>query len=139
MLSLNSGLVGIAPGDDVEEPGRFGIEYRHTPVSRWRIRPALGYALSENDAQYSYLDLKRNFWLTDRWVVTPSTGVGYFDSSPEIQLGHEIEFRLAIETSYRVYKKVRLGVALDHLSNSSLSERNPGIESFIFTLLIPLR
>lgn len=139
MLSLNSGLVGIDPDDNLDEPGRFGIEYRHTPLSKWKVRPALGYARAENDAQYTYVDLKRNFWLTDRWAVTPSTGVGYFDESEEIELGHEVEFRLAIETSYRVYKNLRVGVALDHLSNSSLSERNPGIESFIFSVLIPLR
>lgn len=138
LVSLNSGMVGINPDDEVEDPGRFGVEYRHTPMGRWQLTPALGYARAEADASYTYLDLKRDFHLTERWTLTPSLGAGYYNASPQIRLGHELEFRTALELTWRVSGNFRVGAAIDHLSNSSLSDRNPGIESFILTVLVPV-
>lgn len=135
-LSLNSGMVGI--DDELEKPGRYGIEYRHRPWSRLALIPSVGYSRADNGATYTYVDVKRDFRLAERWTLTPSFGPGYFSEGGDLQLGHQLEFRSGLELSYRPGERWRLGVTIYHLSNGGLSEKNPGTEGVALHLLIPL-
>lgn len=136
MLNLTVGQVGIA--DDINEPLRFGVEYRFSSFSKWSIIPALGYARASNGASYLYSDLRLDIWLNNRWLLIPSFGLGAFDDSDEIQLGNKLEFRSGVELAYRFYKQYRIGLAVFHLSNGGLSDQNPGTEALVVSLCIPL-
>lgn len=70
--------------------------------------------------------------------MIPSFGVGVFDDSEEIQLGNELEFRSGIEIAYQFRNKMRAGVAIFHLSNGGISSQNPGTESLVFSVCIPI-
>ncbi len=136
MLNFTLGKVGIA--DNIDAPLRYGIEYRMRSLSRWKLIPAFGFAHAVNSAGFIYTDLRHDFWLTDRWLAIPSFGVGSFDDSDDIQLGNKLEFRTGIELAYRFHKQYRIGFALFHLSNAGLGRENPGTESLVISLCIPL-
>lgn len=137
LLSLNTGVVGL--DDRFERPARHGVEYRHTPFSKWQLSPSAGYAWAEDGASYTYIDVKRDFRLHERWFVTPSFGPGYFSEGSSLDLGHELEFRSGVEISYRFHGRFRVGLAVYHLSNGSIADTNPGAEGVVFHLLVPLR
>ena len=140
MVNLTAGQVGIL--DDIDGPQRYGLEYRFKSFAGpwgFRLIPAIGAATSSNGAKFIYSDLRHDFYLNDRWILIPSFGVGSFDDSEEIQLGNELEFRSGIEIAYQFRNKVRAGVALFHLSNGGISSQNPGTESLVFSVCIPIK
>jgi hypothetical protein len=138
MLSLTMGEVGVFDEPPKNATG-FGIEYRLNPVTKWKIIPAYGYSWSANGSKYIYADLKRNWHFKNKWVLTGSLATGWFDNNQNIDLGNAIEFRSGIELSYQLQNDYRIGVSAYHLSNSRLSNKNPGTESIYFSLLIPLK
>ena len=135
MLALTAGSVGIA---DEESSTRFGAEYRFGEHTDWKLIPSVGVAWSDEGAAFVSAEARRNFWLLDRFVVTPSFGLGYFDSGRTLELGGELEFRSGIELTYCFESEWRIGVALFHLSNGGLFDSNPGTEALVLTLAIPL-
>lgn len=139
MLNLTVGEVGeVGIAGSTANAHQYGIEYRSRSFSQWKIIPAFGYARAENSADFLYIDLRRDFWLTDRWIAIPSFGLGAFDDSEEIQLGGKLEFRVGIEIAYRFHRQYRVGVAIFHFSNAGLSDSNPGTEALVLSLSIPL-
>ncbi len=79
-----------------------------------------------------------NLQLGRGWVMTPSFGGGYYNASSGLDLGFDAEFRSGIEISKRFRNGHRLGLSFAHLSNGSLSDKNPGTESFGIVYSIPL-
>ena len=54
---------------------------------------------------------------------------GYFARGNGIDLGSWWEFRSGAELDYRFANRSRLGVAVHHMSNAGLTQRNAGEES----------
>jgi len=69
--------------------------------------------------------------------LIPGFGAGVFDDSADIELGNTLEFRSGIELAYQFRNKVRMGVALFHLSNGGIGGDNPGTEALVFSVSIP--
>lgn len=139
MVNLTAGQVGVF--DDVDQPGRYGIEYRFKTLASpfgFNIIPAIGAAISDNDAKFYYVDFKHDFYLSDHWLLIPSFALGLFEDSDEIDLGDDLEFRSGFELSYQFQNKYRAGLALYHLSNGGISSSNPGTEVLILSLSIPV-
>lgn len=136
-LSLNAGAFAILDNSD-ERAWRYGMEFLGRPFSRWQLTPAVGFSIAEDDSHYIYADLKRHFLLNQRWILTPSLGAGFFQEGKKLDLGHPIEFKSALEIAYQFDNQVRIGVAIYHLSNSRLSSTNPGTETVMATLSLPL-
>ncbi len=136
MINVTVGEVGIA--DDQSGPTRFGLEYRFAPVGRWQLIPALGAAGAANGARFVYADLRYDLWLSDSWLLIPSFGPGLFDNGRDLDLGQKLEFRSGLEIAWRFYRHYRIGLAVFHLSNGGLSERNPGTEALVLSLCIPV-
>ena len=139
MLNITAGQVGIL--DDLEGPQRYGLEYRFKSFSGpggFRLIPAIGAAASNNGANFVYADLRHDFYLSDRWLLIPSFGMGIFRDSSEINLGNDLEFRSGIEVAYQFHNKMRAGIAIFHLSNGGISSQNPGTEALVFSVCIPI-
>lgn len=137
MINITAGRVALF--DDIEDPYRIGLEYRFRPFGRWQLIPAVGVALAQNDAYFVYTDLRKDLWLGQRWVLIPSFGVGLFDDGKDVDLGHTVEFRSGLELAYRFKEQWRVGLALFHLSNGGLADKNPGTEALVLSLCIPLQ
>ncbi|WP_166254671.1 acyloxyacyl hydrolase [Marinobacter salicampi] len=135
LLNVTAGQVGI--DRHLESPWRYGVEYRMAPVTRYRLVPSFGLAWTSDDANFIYAELRRDFHLGGRWLLTPSFGVGRFNSRPNLDLGLPLEFRSGLELSYRFEAGYRLGAAIFHLSNGGLSEENPGTEAAVLSFSLP--
>src|SRR5690606_11434230 len=107
-IALSAGELGLA--DRLRYPGRYGIEYQAIPYTDWKLIPALGFIWAESGANMTYAAVRRDFWLSDRWSLTPTTGLGVFQESEELKLGHELEFRSGIELAYNFGNHYRLGL-----------------------------
>lgn len=139
MLNITAGQVGIL--DDLDSSQRYGMEYRFKSFSGpwgFRLIPAVGAAISNNGASFVYTDLRHDFFLSRRWILIPSFGVGIFNDSSEIELGNELEFRSGIELAYQFRNKIRAGIAIFHLSNGGISSENPGTEALVISVCIPM-
>ena len=64
----------------------------------------------------------------NKWKLTPSFGVGYYDDGDGKKLGNKIEFRTTLEISYQLNNMDRVGLSLGHISNANIGNKNPGVE-----------
>ena len=130
MLAFTGGSLGIA--DDVTS-GLVGVECRFGEKDSHLI-PSVGISWSDDGAYYFSVEARHNFWIDDRWVFTPSLGAGYFDESPSLDLGGDLEFRTGFEITYRTKREWRMGLSFFHLSNAGMEDRNPGTEALAVVL-----
>lgn len=64
----------------------------------------------------------------NKWIFTPSFGLGYYDNGNGKNLGNKIEFRTTLEVSYQLINSDRIGISLGHISNANIGNKNPGVE-----------
>lgn len=136
MWSVSAGKLGVF--DDIGDPFELGIAYRFRPVGKWSLLPAVGATVHDNGAYFVYSELRREFWLGGSWLLVPSFGLGFFEDGKKLDLGHTVEFRSGLEVGHRLENGWRVGVALFHLSNGGIGDRNPGTEALVFSISIPL-
>ncbi len=74
----------------------------------------------------------------DRWFFVPSTGIGFYEKNGGLRLGHELEFRSALEIDYQFENKIRLGISFAHYSNAGFGDFNPGNETVKLILSVPI-
>ena len=135
MLALSAGVLGIADG---EQSSRYGAEVRFGEHTSWKLIPAVSLAWSDDGAFFVSTEARRNFWVSERFILTPSFGVGYFDAGKVLDLGGDLEFRSALEATYCFGGDWRLGLVAFHISNAGIFAANPGTEGLALTIAIPL-
>lgn len=108
----------------------LGFEVRFAPRA-FELRPVVGVAVNSDQGGYVLAGLRRDFDVSERWILTPHFGVTLFGEGDGKDLGHEIEFRSGIELAVRLNERSRLGFSFYHLSNAGLDETNPGSESLV--------
>ena len=64
----------------------------------------------------------------NKWNLTPSFGLGYYDDGDGKKLGNKLEFRTTLEISYQLINNDRIGISLGHISNANIGNKNPGVE-----------
>ena len=64
----------------------------------------------------------------NKWNITPSFGLGYYDDGNGKKLGNKLEFRTTLELSYQLNNDDRIGFSLGHISNANIGNKNPGVE-----------
>jgi hypothetical protein len=139
MLNITAGQVGIL--DDEVSTQRYGLEYRFKSFNGpfdFKIIPAVGGAIANDGAAFVYTDLRHDFFLSHRWLLIPSFGIGVFKDGDNINLGNNIEFRSGLEIAYRFKNEIRAGIAIFHLSNGGISSQNPGTEALVFSVCFPI-
>jgi hypothetical protein len=136
LITITAGkIAAFNPG---KRSNIFGIEYRGKNFSKWNLIPTVGYLRNSHYIQFLHLDLKHDWQLNKKIVFTLGLGTGVFDSNDNIDLGNPIEFKSSFELTYRFKKGIRLGIEAYHISNSKLSNINPGTESIVLSFSLPL-
>ncbi len=74
---------------------------------------------------------------TSKFFFTPSFGAGIYDDGSGKKLGNDLQFRTALELSYELNNKNRIGISFSHISNANLGDKNPGVEILSFSYQIP--
>ncbi|MGH6718179.1 MAG: acyloxyacyl hydrolase [Alphaproteobacteria bacterium] len=131
--------VGVGGFDinDNETTFQGRVEYR--AERRFALfKPMAGVMVTGEGGVYGYGGVLIDLYFGRRWVVTPSFAAGAYADGGGKDLGGTLEFRSAIELSYRLDDRARLGLAFDHISNASLYDANPGTESLVLIYAIPL-
>jgi len=72
-----------------------------------------------------------------KFFFTPSFGAGIYDDGSGKKLGNDLQFRTALELSYELKNKNRIGISFSHISNANLGDKNPGVEIISFSYQIP--
>ena len=134
LFSLSTGAAQIF---DSHQEVYWGLEYR--PAFRFfHLGPWLFFGTGKSDEFYAAVGVLLNLELGRGWVLTPGFGGGYYNASSGLDLGFDAEFRTGVELAKRFPNGHRLGLSLAHLSNGSLSDKNPGTETLGLVYSIPL-
>ncbi len=104
----------------------FGIEYTNDSASYFLtgiyFEDNLGELFEGNKSKYFF---------------TPSFGAGIYDNGSGKNLGNDLQFRTALEVSYKLKNNNRIGISISHISNANLADKNPGVEILSFSYHIP--
>ena len=137
MLSFSVGLADV--NRKTNQATTFRIEFRNGEKIYKELRPFYGMMITSDSSNYIYAGLLADIPLSDRIVFTPSFAPGYYDQGDGKDLGKSFpEFKSQIELSYKFDFGGRLGLSLDHISNASTGDTNPGIENLTLTFIRPL-
>ena len=134
---ITIGLGGIGVVADREKTGVVHFEYR-SDWEFWKVRPFIGAFATTDASLYGYFGFKVDMFFGRRIVITPNVAVGAYEDGDGQDLGHVIEFRSGVEFAWRFDDRSRLGVAVHHLSNTSIGTDNPGTEEIVLFYSLPL-
>lgn len=128
-LAVSFGVLGI---DDENLALDYRVEYR-APAAFKSLSPTIGIQATSHGSVYSFWGLSRDIRLAPELYLIPSLVAGAYHKGSGKNLGGIIEFRSGLEFSLKVRPRMRASVAVHHLSNSSIYDHNPGIESVVLT------
>ena len=133
-----SGSLGWVDAIDQEnEAVQAGLEYRMSPIG-YHLRPMVGANVNTDGSVYGYAGLNMEVpILSNQLYLIPNFAVGGYAEGDGKDLGGALEFRSGIEIAYEMQNKHRVGVALNHLSNAGIYDKNPGVENVILTYSVP--
>lgn len=114
----------------------LNLEYR-SDKKLWVFKPMFGMWASSEGGFYGYAGIRMDVYFGNRFVFTPSFAPGFYHEGKGKDLGLEIEFRSSVEVAYRFDDYSRLSLGLAHLSNASLGDKNPGVETLTLTYSVP--
>ncbi len=101
------------------------------------IRPLVGGMGTTRGSGYIYGGIAFDIFLTPSCVFTPSFAPGIYFKGSGMDLGFPLEFRSAVELTYRTKKLSRFGAMFYHMSNASIGHKNPGTECLVFFYGVP--
>ena len=134
-IAFSAGIFDIGK-DQTAAEGR--LEYR-SEMRLWIFKPFAGVMGNSDGGAYGYAGVLVDMFFGKRMVATLSFAPGAYARGDGKDLGHDREFRSQIEVSYRFNDRSRLGLALSHMSNASIGDKNPGTESLMLTYALPVR
>ncbi|MCF7806639.1 MAG: acyloxyacyl hydrolase [Simkaniaceae bacterium] len=137
MVPLLSFGGGIFNAFKTPKSGEFQIQYT-TALSIAMARPFIGAFTSTRANFYLYAGIGWDLHFSKRLVITPSFAPGVYFQGHDKDLGYPLEFRTCLDIAYKFDNKARLGMQFYHLSNASISQKNPGTECLIFFYSIPI-
>jgi len=125
--------------DDDQNATQFGAEYRFSPYE-YGLRPIVGAFITTDGSAYGYAGVNWDIDLIpNELFLIPNFAVGAYAEGDGKDLGGALEFRSGIEVAYQFPNKHRLGLALNHLSNASIYDKNPGTEVVMINYSIPTK
>lgn len=117
--------------------GVFQAEYRFGRRYLRCLRPQAVLITPNFNSLYFGLGFGVELFVSRHFVITPSFGPGIYYKGSGRDLGYPLEFRSTIEIAYQALSGTRLGFQFYHISNGSLSNKNPGANAAVFILAIP--
>ena len=136
MWSISLGQFDV---NDTVDSSEIRFEYLYANnflKNNYDLKPFLGVMRNGDNGKYIYSGLRKNIRISEKWFFTPSFALGYYDRGDSKDLGYNLEFRSQIEFSYKL-KSSRIGFNLNHISNASIGDTNPGTESATISLIRP--
>ena len=127
---------GVFDFNDNRTSGMGALEYRSDKKFLF-LKPFAGINVNFDYGGMVYAGVLMDIYLGRRLVVTPNFAPGFYWEGDGKDLGYPLEFRSGIEVSYRFDNRSRLGIAVHHISNASISDNNPGTETVMLVYSHP--
>jgi len=138
-LIFSLGLEGLDDDDD-GQTAAMTIEYVSDPI--FRSGPVqTGYATTvrvdfDNDV-FIGVGISSELPLRNNYFFESSVTLGYYGPGREgTDLGGNVQFRSVFGIGRNLSTKSAFSIAVDHTSNSSIENLNPGIETLIVRYLV---
>ena len=124
--------------DDGQRAGLFGMQHQNENLTRnsflGTLSPVTGFMITENNAGYIYTGVQAQYSIGNL-NITPSFSPGLYGEGDGKDLGHVLEFKSELQLSLDLFSNSELGFSYNHISNASLSDKNPGANSYTFNFL----
>lgn len=114
------------------------IEYKPS-FNLPKIRPIFGLLNTFNGSIYLYSGLSLDLFFNRYLYFSPNITAGIYFKNGGKDLGFPIEFKSGMELGLRFKNMYRFSAQVSHISNASLGSKNPGCESLVLTLSIPIK
>jgi len=134
LVAFSAGQYNIA--DQRHAAAETGVQWRGG--RRWLLRPIAGGMVTHEGALNLHAGFTFDLPLGRRLALRPSFAPGYYRQGGGKDLSHPLEFRSGLEIGWRFAGGTRVGVELYHLSNASLADRNPGENSLVLMVAVPM-
>lgn len=135
LLSIGGGYWHAGPR---HSDGLFQLEYKFGEIFFRYLRPQVSLVAPEMRALFLGVGLAFEIVFRDHWVFSPNFEPGFYWRGSGRNLGYPLEFRSALELAYEWDNACRFGGQLYHISNASLSNRNPGANALTLFFALPL-
>lgn len=135
-------LVGVGVFDFHRSKHRAvagNIEYHFMQNWLGIVNPFVGAMLNHKGSAHAYAGISIPIKLTKQIHIIPSFAPGFYLKGGGKKLGHVIEFRSQLEVAYMREDKIRIGLAINHISNASIGSKNPGAESLMLNISFPMQ
>lgn len=114
----------------------FRAEYRWDEKF-WKIRPLIGGLVTTKASKFIYVGAAIYHDFGDKITGGLSLAPGYYSRGSGKDLGCSLEFKSQAELWYNFRNNLSTGIAVSHISNAGLSNKNPGQESIVLQISIP--
>ncbi len=115
---------------DVRRSGNAMGQIEYVFAADWSgFRPHAGLFFSTDSAAYVYGGIGHPFEINNKWSITPSLSVGYYNQGADKDLGYDVEFYTQLKLEYQLENQAKVGVGIGHISNAELGDDNPGAET----------
>jgi len=140
-LSMSAGYydIGRMGNDKQNEALSLTAEWR--PATRWAgglVAPFAGGMLTTDGGLYGYGGVGLDFHPTRTMYIFPNFAAGLYSDGDGKDLGHAVEFRTGVELGWELQTGSRVGVAVHHISNAGLGDKNPGTEILSLNYSFPI-
>lgn len=135
-VSAQEFVVGLGTteiSNDDNSAASLQIEYHTAPIKETSV-VELSWALvgqvnTDGDV-YLGAGIHSKWPIRNAWFAEASFAAGYYDEgTPGSDLGGNIQFRTLLGLGYELSDTRSISLAIDHLSNASLEDFNPGRET----------
>jgi len=133
-IAFSAAYFDVNKQDDTA--GELRIEYRSNK-RYWIFKPFGGVMATSDAAFHAFAGVGIDLYFGRRFVITPSFAPGVYFRGSGKDLGYPLEFRSQLEFAWRFDDRSRLGISINHISNASIGDRNPGVESLAITYSLP--
>jgi lipid A 3-O-deacylase len=130
---------GARTGADMRLEYRSGLSLAPYFEDIVKVKPWVGLEGTTRGALWAGGGIWLDIPFGRHWVLSPSIGAGYYDDAHGHNLGSVFEIRSQLEGGYVFDNGMRLVASFDHMSNGGITRHNPGLETAMISIQVPLR
>lgn len=134
-ISFSTAVFDILQQESTAFEGR--IEYRG-PEFYSDFKPLTGAMFNTDGALHLFAGLFIDIPIFDFLYFSPSFAPGIYFHDESKDLNFLLEFRSQLELVFLMGNDIKVGISFNHISNASLGNTNPGVESIALTYYFPL-
>jgi hypothetical protein len=115
----------------------IGLEHRWEEKI-WKIKPLVGAFVNNKSGGFIYAGIGVDFILYKNLFAGINIAPGYYHKGNGKNLGGPFEIKSQFELGWAFTNNYKISAAIYHMSNAGIYKNNPGLESVVLQLFIPI-